>query len=400
MSTKGHGSSVWAEFEKIAVETNLLGTELTPKQEYVENRKKEVPTGDDYTRNPKTEEYDVTKGEGRDLVEEAHKDDAQMASAMGNGGLVENILQQQEKDIEVALKMPTGTLPGVHASVIADLVKLANDLDEAGEEEAARRVDAAIRDITLPFADGHLRKEALFAVLPLLKGLAVLFGAGAVGAQVGLSWFTSTRESVATDAQDLLDVLEKAGEESPSAMKAANLLSPFISKFHDINFSDEKDIIKFKETIQQFTPVIGQIQKLVNAIELEKGESRWYYFGVDLVSRVKSHLTDLIGSLTEANKKLALVEQKGQQAGQVGQTQNTLVTQRIMDLKMGQEVDPQTAEQLKKLETELTNSLADDIQDDQGKPYNFVGRIVDNGKIIIDPAKLLRIVELANKVNG
>lgn len=94
------------------------------------------------------------------------------------------------------------------------------------------------------------------------------------------------------------------------------------------------------------------------------------------------------------------MEQKGQQAGQVGQTQNTLVTQRIMDLKMGQEVDPQTAEQLKKLETELTNSLADDIQDDQGKPYNFVGRIVDNGKIIIDPAKLLRIVELANKVNG
>jgi hypothetical protein len=401
--TKGHGSSVWAEFEKIAADSKLIETDLTPKQEFIANRKKEVPTGDDYTRNPKTEEYDVTKEEGKDLVEKAHKEDAQMASAMGKGGLVENIVQQQEKDIEVALKMPTGTLPGIHASVVSNLIKLANELDEAGKEEASKRVDAAIREIkNLPFDYGHLRKEAI-APAVMAWGIAALFGAGATGLQVGLSWFTSTREGLATDAQDLLEVLEKASDESPSAAKAANLLTPFVFRFNNINFSDENDIIKFKETVQQFGLVLGQIQRLVNAIELERGEKRWYWLGFDIIARVQSHMTDLIDSLTEAKKKIGLVEQKGQQVEtneqQVVQETNTSTKKRIIDFKMGDELDQQTAEKMKKLEIDLTNSLADDVQDDQGKPYNFVGRIVDNSKLIMEPTKILRIIELTNKIN-
>ena len=72
MSKHWNGSTVWDEFSKIAADEGLITSDLTPAQEHVEKRQKDVPKGDDYTREKKTEDYDVTEGTGKDLVEKAH----------------------------------------------------------------------------------------------------------------------------------------------------------------------------------------------------------------------------------------------------------------------------------------------------------------------------------------
>jgi len=144
-----NGSNVMEEFAKTAAESGLITTNLKPeKKDFVGNPSKETPVKD-HRRYEPTEEYEL-KVEPTDVVGKAHPQEAWMAekstpmSSMGKGSLVENIKEQQEKDIEVATRMPSGALPGVHASLMNELIKLATELDDAGKHKEAIRVDRAI----------------------------------------------------------------------------------------------------------------------------------------------------------------------------------------------------------------------------------------------------------------
>jgi hypothetical protein len=58
------------------------------------------------------QKYDVTKETGEQLINETHRDhlNKEIAPATGDGGVVENIVEQQKKDLEVVNKMPRGEL--------------------------------------------------------------------------------------------------------------------------------------------------------------------------------------------------------------------------------------------------------------------------------------------------
>ena len=72
-----------------------------------------------------------------DLIEDAHPEPVYVADAQGTGGLVENQNEQHKKMVEVAQKMPTGQYIHTYASCAIDLIKLAEECDKAGEQEAA-----------------------------------------------------------------------------------------------------------------------------------------------------------------------------------------------------------------------------------------------------------------------
>lgn len=418
--TKYNGSTVWAEFEKIAAESKLITPDLTPEQEHIENRKKDVATGDDYTRNPKTEEYDVTEGEGKDIVEKAHKEDAQVASAMGKGGLVENLIQQQEKDIEVALKMPDGALHGVHASVVSDLVKLANSLDEAGEDAAAKRVDATIKEIrNLPFVDGHLRKEAAW-FLPLLgllgkgglialKSMFTLKGAAAVGLTVGgLKMFgaklTSQVNNLSTDVNDLYESLTDSADDSNSARKAAEILAPYNSGFQSADISNEQGYREFEKLANKLHNELPNLSKNILRIKEDYQMGLWEkakgLIGLESPNTIIAAFDDMKTSLKTSRKLLSGGNNLKKRVEEGAAALSSAPMLEIINkLTEGQELDSETAEKLVNLEKQLTNQLSDDIAKEDGTPYDFSGKIVSGGKLVIDPQQLKKIVELANRVN-
>jgi hypothetical protein len=116
-------SEVMSEFVKIASETNLLKDAAPEPNPYVEDKKV-------------IEEKRLPEPE-KSIMEVAHPKPVYIAEARGDGGLVENEIENQKKMIEIVNKMPTGALVGRYASSALELIKIANCCDEIGEMAAA-----------------------------------------------------------------------------------------------------------------------------------------------------------------------------------------------------------------------------------------------------------------------
>ena len=411
MSQTWRGSSVMEEFAKIAAESGLITSDLMPdgREDFVGNPSKTKPV-DGATRSEPTEDYNKRDNdEGKKLIEKAHPQDAQMADAMGKGGLVENQVQQQEVSIDVATKMPDGAQHGVHASVIVELVKLANTLDEAGNHKAAMLVDSTIQEVrSLPFDNGHLRKEA--AVFTITAIIAAVLAAGGTAANMG--FFSSMREGLAKDAKDLEEILQTASSAgSKSAEKAVGLLSPFVSGFAGLNFSNKKDIAKFVTTAQKFNPIMPQLKASISMVELELGESRWYYFGMDKSSRVNAKFNDFVKSYNFVNKKLLALATVGTKVLQQQKKQTTSTAGGVKGLQqilnkgfkgktwtvpVNGVMDDATVAAAKELESALSAALKGTITKNKMKG-NFTDKIVKEKKLVISPRVLLEIIRLAEK---
>lgn len=93
--------------------------------------------------------YEPHGGTGTEILESSHPKSVVVSDAMGNGGLVENVLEQQRHDIGVALSTPTGNFRGKHANLISALTKIANMADgyDNVDPEISELVDNAIEDI-------------------------------------------------------------------------------------------------------------------------------------------------------------------------------------------------------------------------------------------------------------
>lgn len=111
------------EFLKIAAEQNLL--------------KEALPEKNPHQEDLKTIEEKRLKPKEKSIIEEAHPEPVYVAEARGDGGLVENQVEQQKKLIRMINKMPTGSLVGRYASATMGLLKLANDCDDVGETDTA-----------------------------------------------------------------------------------------------------------------------------------------------------------------------------------------------------------------------------------------------------------------------
>lgn len=115
-----------SEFLKIAADNDVLGLKKTALPE----------------PNPYQEDTDTIKKKRLDqpekhIIEEAHPDPVYVAESRGDGGLVENQLEQQRKLIEMINKSPTGSLVGRYAHTVTRLVKMAENAEEVGAIEVA-----------------------------------------------------------------------------------------------------------------------------------------------------------------------------------------------------------------------------------------------------------------------
>ncbi len=138
-----NNSIVMAEFMRIAKEKDLLGLE-----------KKAMPTPNPYQEDLKTIEEKHLKAPEKSIVEQAHPEPVYVTEARGDGGLVENEIENQQKAIEIINKHPTGSLVGRYASAVNELVKLANKCDEMGECEAADLLTLAAQHLLVDLGDG------------------------------------------------------------------------------------------------------------------------------------------------------------------------------------------------------------------------------------------------------
>lgn len=124
-------SAVMVEFMKIAQKQNLLGMKKVASDKVQENP---------YQEDLKTIEEKRQKSPEKHIVEQAHPEPVYVAEARGDGGLVENQLEQQQKLIEMINKMPTGSIVGRYATIVSHLVKLADRCDNNGDYEASDKI--------------------------------------------------------------------------------------------------------------------------------------------------------------------------------------------------------------------------------------------------------------------
>jgi len=129
-------SIILEEFLKIAEEKDLLGLKKTAAAEK-----------NPYQEDLKTIEEKRMKSPEKSIIEEAHPEPVYVAESRGDGALVENEIEHQEKAIEIINKMPTGSLVGRYAHSIEQLVKFANMCDELGHTEAADLLTDAAKDL-------------------------------------------------------------------------------------------------------------------------------------------------------------------------------------------------------------------------------------------------------------
>jgi len=346
MSREWDRSSVMNDFIKIAAESGLITTNLKPEdKDFVGNPSKETPVKD-HRRYEPTEEYDITKGE--DLVQQAHPEKIQVADAMGEGGVVENVNEQQEKDIDIATKMPTGAFIGVHAELINGLIKVATQLDDEGKHKEAKHIDRAIERLThLPFSKSHLHKEAgwpliLFTIISAFapavvdwfrtkpgrykgaprvrrmkeRGLVGRRGRAAslVATGVGIlgllgNKITSLQEGIKKDTQDLLSVLGKA--DSTSAKKAYNIFKPLAQSLLQANLSSEKGIKEFASVVMKMNATLPELKKYISVYTQLEDPS---VTGFGLSGRVEAKFDDFEESLQEAAKTVADITSVGAKA--------------------------------------------------------------------------------------
>lgn len=397
MTNQWSSSSVMQDFEKIAAEHGWITTDFE-KKDYVGNPSKS-PVGP--TRSETTKDYGVLKEEGKDVIEQAHKKSVNVADALGKGGLVENVVEQQEKDLEIATKMPNGALIQQHANLIQELVKIANILDKQGKITEAAKIDAVIEKLARPFVNRQvIQKEAIWPAVPLLvkQILLGLTGAGAIGFAANLGFFSSRQEGISEDIKDLQSVLNKTTG-SPSAKKALELLTPFVSKFQNINLSNDKDIASFGALVVQFKPILDQIGNLIQRVEAEIGASKWYEFGFDRPSRIKAKYEDLTKDFADVMDRLTAISEVGKTAPQtqsgtpslqgISGLQAVLVENKLLDSHyVDGNLNNETIKASKNLEDWLTKNL-----NTLHIKKSFTNEIIDkNNKLIIEPEKLRAII--------
>jgi len=406
MSREWDGSGVMSEFLKIAAESGLISPDLK-QEDGVGNPTKDTPVKG-CTRNEPTKEYGV-KTEPKDIVDKAHPQEAWMADkstpvhSMGNGSLVENIKEQQEKDIEIATKVPPGALFGIHADLINRLVKLANTLEEEGKVKEAARVDEAIKKISaFPFDKGHLHKEAGWFLIPLL------LAGGYAGAKMFGAMLTSKQENLRTDIVDLYDILLENKNKSKSIEAAAELLEPFISKFNAMDLSSQEGSNEYSNLVRSFGPVLRKVGMLIrNAKEdiKEKPESgvldwlkgRWKdikgFFGFEDYKLIAAKYTSALKSYTAAQKYVHDAKKiETNVLGPIGGVEKAITIKDILDRGfMGKKYT-----NLEDLEIALNQSLQKLYM--MGKiKKSMVANIVQNGKLTGTPQKVKEVLEIVEK---
>lgn len=370
-------SVVMSEFLKIADKNNLLEADLTQELEVGNHFDK----NDSKTRAEKTKDYDIDIN--KKVMDDAHEKSFFIGKSMGDGSLVETKEQQQQKIIDILSKMPSGALLGVHAEVVNNLVKLANELEKNGFNEASLRIDKTLLNLSI-------KKEAIIWFLAIPAAIS----AGVTG----LKWFgaelTSTQENFQKDLNDLYEELKDV-KESKSAQKVVEVIDSILPKLNEMDMSTKEGSDKFSEFMKSLQPLVKQIGALTNNIQYDIGEAGGFFsrtwenikstFGFDEYKKALAKFEDLEKSYEQAIKYLTGAQVIG----------NKLLTQQT-DKKgfsfRGKEYDNNFNE----LENDINSNLKNLFEN--GKLVNKRQiNIEENGKLIVPENKLRELLVILEK---
>jgi hypothetical protein len=339
--TQWNGSLIMGEFAKIASDSGLISTDFKKTTVGNPDKPNEV-----ITRCDPTKEY-KNKSEN-DVLELAHPESITVVDSFGDGGLVEDLKEQEEKFLDIVSKRPNGALIGVHANLIKSLTKLASDLDSQGKYKEAIRVDQAIFKLTqYPFQSRHLNKEAFLGVALTVVSVLASFapmvidwfkttkgpnpgqrifkskvqynaqgvpvttsakptsrlvkGVGVAGVALSLlipfaHKFMSLQEGIIVDLKDLLDRLkDEMNDNNEQARKIAteayNMLNPSYNAISKLDFSKKENMDLFKQEIQKLISYVPQLEQYILTITKIVSTS---FFGSTLESKLESFKDSLI----------------------------------------------------------------------------------------------------------
>lgn len=246
--------------------------------------------------------YDVSGETGEDLVEKAHPGGGtktELTHSKTDENLVETIVEQQERDIEVARKEPKGTYAALvnlytqlskmgHASRLNGLKKairtistpeevmehvlviLADDLDRHGYFQYADKVDQVLK-----VAKSDLKKKVAQEAPEITQGNRVLDFLARNVANLASS-LTPDQRQQATNLSSYISGLK--GEYNPD--RIANELLPYLSGLAKQNYSGELQrmlvgaLANTKQQVSQYvTPEVSTSQKL-GLLPLGQGGTR------------------------------------------------------------------------------------------------------------------------------
>jgi hypothetical protein len=141
---------------------------------------KVVPEGNKRNVKDMKDLYDVSVEDqtGKELLEKAHPEKGEtIESYLTDGGLVENLTKQQETDMTIALKNPSGRVykKTMAAKELADeLVIIAEEMDIRGQTQLASYADDILFRLE---KKSELQKEAVPVLVPLLIAVPSILAA-------------------------------------------------------------------------------------------------------------------------------------------------------------------------------------------------------------------------------
>lgn len=91
--------------------------------------------------------YDVTDETGAELVQRSHPEAVYVAESRGKGGLVENVVEQQNHNIEIALNVPSGNFKGRYAKLLNSLVKISEETNKVKRFDISETLNETIEKI-------------------------------------------------------------------------------------------------------------------------------------------------------------------------------------------------------------------------------------------------------------
>lgn len=272
-----------------------------------------------------------------DMVERAHPESVFVSPALGDGGLVENLNERHSKIVEMINKLPTGNHVHVHASIVENLVKTANDLEAAGLVQMAEEVDYLLASMT-----GDLKKKLTReGIAPLLaflgfKGVVGLIGLLSLGLGLGMAGGAAASlvgipSDIANDSAELLQFARDLPAAFPNHSQMANKIVTNLTEFHRLSKvilqgvqrkpKDHAEIQRLAQKINEARSLIAQVKEDVGYME-NLGTSYWNLPKIKArVWGIEGKLDKLISSLEALGGQLEPHFNQRQRQGLPGESE-------------------------------------------------------------------------------
>ena len=257
-------SEIFDSFIKIAQKEGLLS-----ESDHAEHTEKDFhetnPRHDSLTIEQIGKLYNVKNKMPKDMeyehniMEDAHPNPVVLSPAHDKlNGLVENNNERQRIMLRIVHKEPDGHLTQrkyAEKDLVMSLVRLANELDNNGQEELC-----ALADVCLVQATGKkkvLNKTAVWQ-----------FVIGGIAAAVGLLWLQQhtnfKSDGVVNDFKRVMDMIDQLVISEPSWGMGYKFTPQFVSEMTKL----KNDLNKLYTSIQKVIPIIQSLEKLRSKTEV------------------------------------------------------------------------------------------------------------------------------------